>query len=123
MAETMILIAGRSSKQGTTLNAGKLKDAYREITSTVEMNVDDMNRLGLKSGDSVRLRTGIGETLVRCKERKADDLPAGLLFMAYGPSSSLLMASDTAGTGMPISKSFEVEVEPEKEAAIRAETT
>ena len=123
MAETMILIAGRTSKQGTTLNAGKLKDAYREITSTVEMNVDDINRLGLKSGDRVRLRTSVGETVVRCKKRKADDLPAGLLFMAYGPSSSLLMGSDTAGTGMPISKNLEVEVEPANEAAMQAETT
>jgi formylmethanofuran dehydrogenase subunit D len=39
-------------------------------------------------------------------------LPAGLLFMAYGPPSSQLMAGETQGTGMPNSKSFEVEVEP-----------
>lgn len=112
MAETMTLIAGRSSKQGTSLNVGKLKEEYIQVTSTVEMNEGDMVRLGLKEGDKVRLRTETGEAVVRCKGRKATDLPAGLLFMAYGPSSSQLMGGDTAGTGMPISKNLEVEVEP-----------
>ena len=111
MAETMMLIAGRTSKQGTSLNAGKFKDEYREITSTLEMNTDDMTRLELKDGDSVRLSTAVGETVVRCKGRKPTDLPAGMLFIAYGPPSSELMGSDTAGTGMPMSKNFEVELE------------
>lgn len=111
MAETMMLIAGRTSKQGTSLNAGKLKDEYREITSTVEMNADDMTRLGLKDGDPVRLSTSIGHTTVRCKGRKPTDLPSGMLFIAYGPPSSQLMGSDTAGSGMPMSKNFDVLVE------------
>ena len=50
MAETMTLIAGRSSKQGTSLNVGKLKEEYIQVTSTVEMNEGDMVRLGLKEG-------------------------------------------------------------------------
>jgi formylmethanofuran dehydrogenase subunit D len=112
MSETMTLIAGRSSKQGTSLNAGKLKEAYRQVTSLVEMSSDDMARLGLRNGDQVRLRTEVGQVIVRCQERPAQDLPAGLLFMAYGPPTSQLMGADTAGSGMPISKNFEVEVEP-----------
>ena len=114
MAETMTLIAGRNSKQGTSLNAGKLKAEYREVTSTVEMNTEDMARLGLENGDEVVLRTAVGETVVRCKGRKPTDLPSGLLFMAYGPPSSQLMGADTAGSGMPISKNLEVEVELKK---------
>lgn len=112
MPETMTLIAGRTMKQGQSLNAGKLKDDYREVTSTGEMNLDDMARLGLKEGDAVRLKTAVGETVVRCKGRKPEDLPAGLIFMAYGPPSSQLMGSDTALSGMPLSKNLEVEVEP-----------
>jgi formylmethanofuran dehydrogenase subunit D len=112
MPETMTLIAGRTMKQGQTLNAGKLKDDYREVTSTGEMNLDDMARLGLKDGDAVRLTTDVGETVVRCLGRKPTDLPAGMIFMAYGPPSSQLMGSDTALTGMPLSKNFQVQVEP-----------
>ncbi len=112
MTEIMTLIPGRSSKQGTALNAGKLTDGYREVTTTGEMNQDDMARMGLEDGDSVRLRTEIGETVVRCLGRKPEDLPSGLIFLAYGPPASQLMAGDTACSGMPLSKSFAVEVEP-----------
>jgi formylmethanofuran dehydrogenase subunit D len=111
MPETMILIPGRSSKQGASLNTGKTSAEYVEVTTTVEMNADDMARLGVREGDRVRLRTSAGETIVRCKARKPGELPPGLLFMAYGPASSQLMDGDTHGTGMPASKGFEVEVE------------
>lgn len=111
MAETMTLIGGRSSRQGTSLCAGKLGAEYIEVSSTLEMNADDMARLGLKDNDSVRLRSADGEIVVRCKGKPAKDLPAGLLFIAYGPLSSALMGSETAGSGMPMSKNIEVEVE------------
>jgi formylmethanofuran dehydrogenase subunit D len=112
MGEKMLLIAGRSTKQGVNLNIGKHSDEYREVTSTLEMNAEDMARLGLRDGDRVRLRTAVGEAVVRCKSRKPEELPSGVLFLPYGPASSQLMNGDTAGTGMPLSKSFEVELEP-----------
>lgn len=112
MTETMTLIPGRSQKQGTSLNAGKLGAEYQEVTSTAEMNQDDMQRLGLSDGDAIRLSNTVGEAVVRCKGRKPEDLPAGIIFLPYGPSSSRLMASDTAGSGMPLSKNFDVQVEP-----------
>lgn len=111
MAETMTLIGGRSSRQGTSLCAGKLGAEYIEVSSTLEMNAEDMARLGLKDNDNVRLRSADGEIVVRCKGKPAKDLPAGLLFIAYGPLSSALMGSETAGSGMPMSKNIEVEVE------------
>ena len=78
MAEKMILIPGRTSKQGTSLNKGKLKEEYLEVTSTLEMNKDDMDKMGLVDGDEVRLKNEIGETIVRCIAKKPEDLPAGL---------------------------------------------
>jgi len=117
MAERMTLIGGRTSKQGTSLCAGKFGAEYIQISSTVEMNVEDMARLGLSNDSRVRLRTPVGEAVLRCKGRETKDLPPGLLFMAYGPLSSELMAGDTAASGMPISKNLDVEVEPLPEEA------
>lgn len=111
MTASMILIAGRTSKQGTSLNKGKLEPEYHEVTSTVEMNPADMARLGLADGDRVRLHNAAGEATLRCKAVKPDDLPEGMLFVAYGPLTSQLMDSDTAASGMPISKNIEVTVE------------
>ncbi len=110
MSETMLLVPGRSNKQGTSLNKGKLKEEYLQVTSTVEMNEDDMLRMGLQDGDSIKLTNSIGEFIASCKSKKPKDLPSGMLFIAYGPSSSRLMESDTGGSGMPISKNIQVQV-------------
>lgn len=111
MTEKLILIPGRSSKQGTSLNKGKLKQEYIDVTSTAEMNQEDMLRLGLSDGDQVRLSNAVGEAIVFCVGKKSADLPAGMIFIPYGPPSSELMESDTAGSGMPMSKHMEVTVE------------
>ena len=114
MAETMLLVPMRTAKQGVALNAGKLKDAYIQETSTAEFKQEDMDRLGLKTGDRVRLRAGGQEVIVSCKPRKikVQDTAFGIIFLPYGPTTSQLMIDgDTAGTGMPDSKHLEVEIE------------
>ena len=112
MAETMILIPVRTSRQGTSLNAGKLKNDYRDETSTIEIHGEDMARLGLTKGDRVRMISIHGTSAeVTCKVQKGADAVPGLIFMAYGPTSSLFMEADTAGTGMPLSKQMEITLE------------
>lgn len=110
MAETMILVPGRSQKQGTSLNEGKLKDEYLKVTSTAELNEKDMRRLQLSDGDKIRLKSDVGQTVVTCISKKDEDLPSGMIFIPYGPPSSQLMGSDTAASGMPMSKHMEVKV-------------
>jgi len=104
----LILIAGRSLKQGTGMNIGKESAEYQQAVTTMEMNRDDMARYGLQDGDPVKVKAADGETVVHCR---GADLPEGMAFMAYGPASSQLMGRETHGTGMPDSKGFEVEVE------------
>ena len=104
----LILIAGRSLKQGTGMNIGKESAEYRQAVTTLEMNRDDMARFGWQDGDTVRVKAAGGEATVHCL---GADLPAGMAFIAYGPASSQLMGQETHGSGMPDSKGFEVEVE------------
>jgi RNA polymerase-binding protein DksA len=73
VADKMMLIPGRTSKQGTSLNQGKFKDEYKEVTSTLEMNKDDMDKRGLVDGDKVRMWNEIGETIVSCVGKKTED--------------------------------------------------
>jgi formylmethanofuran dehydrogenase subunit D len=110
-SETFILIPGRTSRQGTSLNEGKFSAAYVEETSTLLMSPEDMTRLGLVKGDRVRLRTAQGQIELPCVPAKAGELPGGVLFLPYGDLSSRLMGGDTQGSGMPDSKCFDVELE------------
>ncbi|HEX9114476.1 MAG TPA: molybdopterin dinucleotide binding domain-containing protein [Anaerolineae bacterium] len=104
----LLLITGRSLKQGTGLNTGKGSADYLEAVGTVELSGGDLARLGALEGDDVRLRNRFGQVTVRC--RKAD-LPDGMAFMAYGPATSILMGSETGASGMPDSKHLEVDIE------------
>jgi formylmethanofuran dehydrogenase subunit D len=106
--ERFTLIPGRSTDQGTSVG-DKSSHEYVRVTRTVRMNPDDMRRLGLADGATVRLRSPVGEAEVICVSA-GDELPPTLLFIPYGPESSKLMSGETHGTGMPDSKAIPVEV-------------
>jgi formylmethanofuran dehydrogenase subunit D len=82
--DVFILIPGRTSRQGTSLNEGKFSAGYQEETSTLQMCPEDMARLGLKKGDRVRLRSEQGEVVITCLAAKVGELPLGLLLLLYG---------------------------------------
>ena len=111
MPHTFILIPGRTSKQGVGISEGKFKEGYRTETETLQVNPQDMQRIGLKDKDRVRLISEWGQIEVVITPSKGDELPPGLLFIAYGDLSSRLMGGDTHGSGMPTSKGLDVELQ------------
>lgn len=111
MPETFILIPGRTSRQGAGISIGKFKTDYLEEINTLQVAPADMKRLGLTIGDKVRLTSEWGQIEIAVTSAKADELPPGLLFVAYGDQSSKLMGGDTHGSGMPTSKGIDVELQ------------
>jgi len=112
MSETFILIPGRTSDQGCGISEGKFRDKYQTEINSLQVAPGDMERLGLSAGDRVRLTSEWGQQVeVAVIAAKGDELPEGLLFIAYGDISSQLMGGDTHGSGMPTSKGMDVELE------------
>ena len=69
-----------------------------------------MERLQLENDDAIELTSEWGQISLPVKPAKPDELPEGLLFMAYGHLSRQLMEGDPHGSGMPTSKGIDVEV-------------
>jgi len=111
MPETFILIPGRTSRQGCGISEGKYKKDYQEETNVLQVSPQDMERLGLSPGDRVRVRSETGQIEVAVTTARGDELPPGLLFIAYGDLSSRLLGPDTHGSGIPTSKGLDVELE------------
>jgi formylmethanofuran dehydrogenase subunit D len=111
MSETFVLIPGRTSKQGCGISEGKFTAGYTSETTTLQVAPQDMQRLGLANGDRVRLSSESGAVDVAVTAAKGDELPPGVLFIAYGDLSSRLMGGDTHGSGMPTSKGLDVTME------------
>jgi formylmethanofuran dehydrogenase subunit D len=74
----------------------------------MHMHPDDMKEIGVPSGSTVRVRSLWGEAEFKCVAGK---IPVGMIFVPYGPPTCRLMGQYTDGTGMPLSKGWEVEVE------------
>ena len=111
MSETFVLIPGRTAKQGCGIREGKFSEGYVSETSVLQVCPKDMQRLGLTDGDRVRLSSESGQVEVQVTPSKGDELPPGVLFIAYGDLSSRLMGGDTHGSGMPTSKGLDVSME------------
>ena len=100
--------AGRTTKQGQQISSGKDRDDYKATVGTIHMNPDDMKDIGVPAGSTVLVRSLWGEATFLCVEGK---VPKDMIFVPYGPPTCHLMGQYTDGTGMPMSKGWEVEVE------------
>ncbi|MEA3376874.1 MAG: molybdopterin dinucleotide binding domain-containing protein [Chloroflexota bacterium] len=109
MTNHFTLITGRTREQAEGLHRGKQTEAYRRATELVELNAEDMARLGIDEGATVRVRTSAGAVEVPAQ---AGDLPQGLLFMPMGPAANALIGTETEATGIPPYKGLDAEVEP-----------
>jgi formylmethanofuran dehydrogenase subunit D len=73
----------------------------------IELSRPDMESLGLKKGDPVRLKSRFGTAVVRCR---LGDIPEGMAFMAFGPACNQLIGGETCASGMPDSKHLQIEI-------------
>jgi len=103
-----LMNASRTTKQGQQISSGKDGDDYKATVSTIHMHPDDMKDIGVPTGSTVLVRSLWGEATFKCVAGK---IPAGMIFVPYGPPTCRLMGQYTDGTGMPLSKGWEVEVE------------
>lgn len=103
----LVLITGRSTKQGTGISAGKDRPEYREATGVIELNHLDMQRLGAHDGAVVALKSEFGAAEVKCRRT---DVPEGLAFIAFGSACNQLVGGETSASGMPDSKHVQVEI-------------
>jgi formylmethanofuran dehydrogenase subunit D len=108
-AKRFTMNVGRTTKQGQQISVGKDHAEYQATVGTLTMHPEDMKAVGIGSGSTVRVHSEYGEATFKCVEGK---VPLGMIFVPYGPPTCRLMAQQTDGTGMPLSKGWEVEVEP-----------
>lgn len=104
------LLTGRTLRQGQGKEHGKLSEFYQKNVAICEMDPDDMKSLGIRENENVKVTTNCGSVVLKAvKSLRAPH--SGAVFVPYGPWVSLLMDSETQGTGMPSLKGVEARVE------------
>ncbi len=89
--------------------AGKETDAYRREVSSLYMNPRDMDKLGIKEGDHVLVRSN-KKTVELTAMRAIEDLKEGVAYLPIGQKASELCSAETNSVGMPLLKGVEVEI-------------
>jgi len=108
--ERFVLLTGRTIYQGVGKEQGKLSDEYLNSVAICEMDPEDMSRMTIMENSNVRVTTPSGSVVVKAVKSLRAPHPQ-TIFMPYGPWASLIMASETHGTGMPSLKGVPATIE------------
>lgn len=106
----VVLLTGRTRRQGVGLELGKLSDTYQESTTRIRLDAKDLERIGVKPEEPVTVRTEYGSVVLRAVI--ASRSRPGIAFIPYGPWSNLLIGGGTDSTGMPSSKGLKAVITP-----------
>ncbi len=97
------LNTGRTIWQGEAIEAGKNLELYKKAAAVIYINKEDMEKLGVKEGDRVKVKNKFGEVVLCVKEAKEKN-PPETVYIPMGPWANLLVDPDTDSTGMPYLK-------------------
>jgi formylmethanofuran dehydrogenase subunit D len=107
----VLLLSGRTLRQGQGKEHGKLSDRYWKSVAICEIDPDDLKKLGINENSSVKITTDYGSVVVKAvKSLRAPH--SGRVFIPYGPWASIIASSRTHGTGMPSFKGIHATIEP-----------
>jgi formylmethanofuran dehydrogenase subunit D len=74
------------------------------------MDVDDMQKLGVKNGTHVLVTTPNGSVVLRAVKYSRGAIP-GLIYIPYGPWANAIVSNATTSIGMPSFKGTPADVE------------
>ena len=107
---TLNLISGRTIQQGVAIEGGKEKPLYRTACGIIEMDHEDLKKLGAWKNTNVRITSDHGSVVVKAIEATQGPHP-GVGFIPMGPWANAIIDPNTYSTGMPTFKGTPVKIE------------
>lgn len=90
---------------------GEELDSYTRCTAIVELAQEDMEKLRISEGCTVRLETDEGCVAVKAVRARATSR-AGIAILPTGPWSNFVICDGTEGTGLPPFKEVRARINP-----------
>jgi formylmethanofuran dehydrogenase subunit D len=107
---TINLLTGRTIEQGVSMEAGKEKERYTAACGIIELNADDLKRLGIMKNTNVRVSSNFGNVIVKAIEAR-QKLNPGEAYIPMGPWANSVVSDKTYSTGMPTFKGTPITIE------------
>ncbi|MGZ7118298.1 MAG: tungsten-dependent formylmethanofuran dehydrogenase subunit FwdD [Methanobacterium sp.] len=112
-----ILNTGRTIWQGQAIESGKDLQMYIDAAAICHMNEEQMEELGVKMGDDIKVISEYGDVVVKVVPT-AETLPEGMLYIPMGPWANRVIRPITDCTATPSFKNVPVEVTPTDEKVL-----
>jgi len=100
--------------QAEAAERDRFGEDYKTLSAIIYMSKNDMQKIGLKTADRVKISNNFGSLVVQVKESKRDE-PGGLAFMVNSPWSNSLVSGETGGKGIPEFKNIDARISLSKE--------
>lgn len=110
----ILITTYRDIFQVEALEHDRFGEEYTKLSAVITMSKNDMQKIGIKSGDNVKLSNNYGSVVVEVKESKKNE-PGGLAFMVNSPWSNTLVSDKTDGKGIPEFKHITARISISKE--------
>jgi formylmethanofuran dehydrogenase subunit D len=113
MAEkyTLNMITQRAIEEGIAMEIGKTSAEYFAACNVIEMNEQDMKKLGILKNTNVRVTSECGQVVVKAIVARQTVYP-GLCHIRQGVWANQVVPPRTQSTGAPQYSGFPVTIEP-----------
>lgn len=105
------LNTGRTVWQGQAIESGKDLKMYVDAAAICHMNKEQLDELGLKDGDNIKVESEYGDVVVKAVLTK-ETLPEGMIYIPMGPWANRVIRPNTDSTATPSFKNVPVVVTP-----------
>lgn len=95
----VVVITGRTINQGRAIEGKKISENLLDIAAICELCQEDMDKLKVKEGETVRLKTDYGDNIFIAKPSKS--LDSGIVFIPMGLWANRIISPNTGNIGMP----------------------
>lgn len=105
------LLTGRTIDQGVGKERGKISKEYLESVSICYIDPQDLEKLGIKEGTNVLIKTDYGSVVLKAVKSLRNP-HRGSVFVPYGPWVNMVIDPETNSIGMPSYKGIPAKVMP-----------
>ncbi len=105
--------------QVEALESNRFGEDYKKLSACIVISNNDMQKMGLRSGDRVKISNNHGSIVVDVKEAKRNE-PGGIAFMVNSPWSNVLVSEGESG--MPEFKDITAKISLTKEEVTSIES-
>jgi Formylmethanofuran dehydrogenase subunit D len=111
------LNTGRTIWQGQAIESGKDLKMYVDAAAICQMNVEQMEKMGVKEGENIKVVSDFGDVIVKVVMAK-EELPEGMLYIPMGPWANRVIRPNTDSTATPSFKNVPVDITPTEELVL-----